>query len=75
MSPQAGTQPCAAGPGLSRSVPTHNEEHGCQEGDEGDVVGRLSGKAGRAHQGLVGNGTILRSWHKVDIEPHSQAGD
>lgn len=63
------------GPGLPFSAPTHYEEHGCQEWDEGDVVGRLSRKVGKAHQCLVGNGAILRSWHEVDVEPHGQVGD
>lgn len=56
-------------------APTHDEEHGCQEGDEGDVVCWLSREVGRAHQGGVGHvGAVVRSWHKVDVEPHGQVG-
>lgn len=57
------------------SAPTHDEEHGCQEGDEGDVVCRLSREVGRAHQGRVGHGAIVRNWHEVGVDPHGQVGD
>lgn len=56
------------------SAPTHYEEHGGQEGDEGDVVGGLSRRAGKAPQGPVGDGAILRRRHQVDVEPHGQVG-
>lgn len=56
------------------SAPTHDEEHGCQEGDEGDVVRWASREVGRARQARVGHGAVVRSWHKVDVEPHGQVG-
>lgn len=65
--------PCR-GPGLSPPAPTHYEEHGSQEGDEGDVVDGLRRRAGRARQGPVGDGAVLRRGHEVDVEPHGQVG-
>lgn len=61
-------------PGLLLCAPTHYEEHGSQEGDEGDVVDGLSRRVGNAPQGPVSSGAVLRRWHKVDVEPHGQVG-